>query len=245
MTKKELYEKADEFKNKNKEINSSSTKPTKGFEGDLRTDFIYSSISLEGSTLSSEDLKRILSDGSEPSKVEGDDVQEILGLVDAFDYMYSIGDAEDSIISVETIKHMHSLIYSKSLLEDAGEYRKVSCNILDTTYPGAKPEDLSHLMEHFINQMNSSKHLLHPLEYAAICHKRIIDIYPFEKGNGHIARLLLNAVLVKEGYGITPIPLESKSEYIHALMTSHREKNPDFDVFNKFIAECVIKAIHS
>jgi Fic family protein len=225
MTKKELYDKADNYKHEINEVKQVNIDKLSDIEKILKVNFINSSYALEA-----------MADRHE------DENQVITGLAQAYDFALSEARLDNFLISVDTIKHLHNLIYKQISVQEAGQFRKLQCSLFGTKYMGAAPEELDHLMEHFINQMNSSKRLLHPLEYAAICHKRVIDIHPFLEGTGHIARFLMFMILENEGYGITLIPSNKREEYIHSLMTSHREKNPDFDVFNKFIAECVIES---
>ncbi len=63
-------------------------------------------------------------------------------------------------------------------------------------------------------------------------HARVIQIHPFEDGNGRTSRALLGVLLVKAG--LQPIPIEAvKEEYNEALNTFFRERTiaPLFDLF--------------
>ena len=191
---------------------------------------------------------------------------------EAYDYMLSGAKSESLIISEDIIKRLHFLLYEKMNQDEAGQYRKplepqeikegnVIQKIQETkdtkdtketkgTLSGSKqmypmPEELPHFMGHFINQMESSKNLLHPIEFAAICHKRLMDIHPFEEGNGKVARLLMNLILVNAGYPVTSIPPVLHNEYRNALKASQGVNNPDIDGFIKLITECVIEAEHN
>jgi Fic family protein len=163
------------------------------------------------------------------------------GNAQAYDYMFSLVGAEQLEITEEVIKRLHYLLCEKTNPEEAGQYRKTQVYIPGTDYLPPKAEEVPHFMEHFMNQMQSSKRLMHPIEFAAICHKRLSDIHPFKEGNGRTARLLMNLILVNAGYGITSIPPALHNEYINALALSQGVYNPDIDGFIKFIAECVIE----
>jgi hypothetical protein len=58
---------------------------------------------------------------------------------------------------------------------------------------------------------------MHPLELASLLHYRYIRIHPFEDGNGRIARLLVNYVLLRHNYPMVIIKSERKEEYLNAL----------------------------
>lgn len=96
-------------------------------------------------------------------------------------------------------------------------------------------------MKKYVLDMNMLHNTIHPIEYAALVHKGLVDIHPFVDGNGRTARLLMNLALIQAGYGIAIIPPIRRVEYIDALRISQREKQPDSTLFICLIAECVIE----
>lgn len=58
-------------------------------------------------------------------------------------------------------------------------------------------------------------------------------------GNGRVARLLMNLILLQEGFPVTVIPPVLRAEYITALEKAHRD---DSD-FIKLIAGCVLQML--
>ena len=58
---------------------------------------------------------------------------------------------------------------------------------------------------------------LNPIELATLFHYRFIRIHPFEDGNGRVARLLVNYILLRHGYPMIIIKTEDKSAYLDAL----------------------------
>ena len=58
---------------------------------------------------------------------------------------------------------------------------------------------------------------LHPLVLAATFHYRFVSIHPFDDGNGRMARLLMNLVLMQRGFVPIVIKLESRADYLLAL----------------------------
>lgn len=155
---------------------------------------------------------------------------------DVYDYLLLQAGADKLDITEDTIKHIHFLIYSELDQGEAGHYRKKPSNISAAGYIPPDSEDVPRLMEHFINQMQNSRRMMHPIEYATMCHKRFIDIQPFNVGNDTLALLLLNLILINEGYGVTVISQESYGTYKHALTLSRRKINPDIDKLTSLIA---------
>lgn len=96
-------------------------------------------------------------------------------------------------------------------------------------------------MKNYISKMQNLKGNIHPIEYAALLHKGLVDIHPFSDGNGRTARLLMNLSLIQDGYGIVCISPVLRNEYIMALMEGQAGKNLSKEPFIKFIAEAVIE----
>ncbi len=54
-------------------------------------------------------------------------------------------------------------------------------------------------------------------ETAFAAHRRLVDIHPFNDGNGRTARLLMNLVLIRGGYPPVTVRPEDRLVYIRAL----------------------------
>jgi Fic family protein len=60
-----------------------------------------------------------------------------------------------------------------------------------------------------------------PVTRAAIAHHDFEALHPFPDGNGRVGRLLLNLMLMQEGYPPALVLREWRTRYIHALHTAH------------------------
>ena len=100
--------------------------------------------------------------------------------------------------------------------EHAGRYRSHQVYVGDFVPP--KPEDVPTLMEDLINWLNSGEAWsLHPVEYAAIAHYRLVYIHPFVDGNGRTSRLLMNLRLIQAGYPPVIIKVQDRYRYYETL----------------------------
>ena len=95
-------------------------------------------------------------------------------------------------------------------------------------------------MSEYIEDINSDKS--HPVKRAAYAHRRFVDIHPFIDGNGRTARLLMNLILIRNGYQIVSIPPILRVDYINALKQAQRVKNPSDEAFIELIARCEIES---
>lgn len=97
------------------------------------------------------------------------------------------------------------------------------------------PLDVPVRMQELMNWHRTSK--AHPVELAADFHYRFIRIHPFDDGNGRVARLLVNYILMRSGYTPIVIRATQKTAYITALQKADAG---DLDPFRLFIRDCCI-----
>lgn len=236
---KELLQKADSYKQKISSARTLAKEERKSLDDYFRISFTYTINALEGNTLTISETKILLEDGITVGGRPLKDCYEAVGHGAAYDFMLELARQQDMKITEETIKKLHRLFYQKVDADQAGQYRSVQVYISGSEYIPPAPEEVPRLPNHLTDQIHSSKYALHPIELAAMTHKRLVDIHPFIHGNGRIARLLMNLILANTGYGVVSIPPIWRNEYINALSASRRQN--DMDPFCKLIAECVIE----
>ncbi len=235
----ELLQKADSYKQKISSARPLAKEELKSLDNYFRIGFTYSSNALEGNTLTISETKILLEDGLTVGGRPLKDCYEAVGHGAAYDFMLSLARQQDMNITEDTIRKLHRLFYQKIDAEQAGQYRSIQVYISGTEYIPPSAEDVPQLMKHLAEQIHFSHSVLHPIELAAMAHKRLVDIHPFVDGNGRTARLLMNLILVNTGYGVVSIPPIWRNDYINALSISRRRN--DMEPFSKLIAECVIE----
>lgn len=238
-TLQDLLQKADSYKQKISSARPLAKEELKSLDDYFRVGFTYSSNALEGNTLTISETKILLEDGITVGGRPLKDCYEAVGHGTAYDFMLELARQQDMYITEDTIKKLHRLFYQKVDADQAGQYRSIQVFISGTDYIPPSAEDVPQLMSHMVDQIRSSRTTLHPIELAAMAHKRLVDIHPFVDGNGRTARLLMNLILVNAGYGVVSIPPIWRNDYINTLSTSRRQN--DMEPFSKLIAECVIE----
>ncbi|PZQ93353.1 MAG: cell filamentation protein Fic, partial [Flavobacterium psychrophilum] len=76
-----------------------------------------------------------------------------------------------------------------------------------------------------------------PSVRAVLGHFIFVFIHPYMDGNGRIGRFLMNAMLASGGYPWTVIPVEKRTEYMHAL--EQASVGQDISSFATFLAYLV------
>ena len=181
----------------------------------------YTSNSLEGNTLTESETKVIIEDGLTIGGKPLRDHLEVQGHANAYEYMFSL--VERKGISVEDILELHRLFYEKIDKKNAGEYRNVEIVITGSKYPFPKPRDISKLMKEYEREIKELIKNEHPVIAGIKAHKEFVNIHPFIDGNGRVARLIMNLILLQNRYNITIIPTVLRSEYIDSLEKAHSD----------------------
>ncbi|MEN6351367.1 MAG: Fic family protein [Syntrophomonas sp.] len=204
-----------------------------------RIGLTYSSNALEGSSLTETETKILLEDGLTVGGKPIRDYYEAAGHSKAYDFMFATANEQPLVISEKIIKKLHFLFYNAIDYEQAGKYRKTQAFITGTEFLPPSPRQVPALMKNYVQKMNKQKAILHPVEFAAMLHKDLVDIHPFIDGNGRTARLLMNLAMINSGYGIVIIPPVLRGDYITALKISQRKTGADNGPFIKLVAECL------
>ncbi len=197
----------------------------------------WSSNALEGNTLTIGETKVLLEDGITVGGKPLKDTLEACGHAEAYDYMFTLLKSDG--ITLDDIKELHRLFYQKIDDKNAGVYRKIPVRITGSDLILPPPKELPHKMDELEVWMRENEHRLKPVVYAAELHRRFVEIHPFKDGNGRTARLLMNTVLIQNGYLPCLITPPMRLDYIQTLEASHdtaeRKGNPDR--FIAFVAE--------
>ena len=209
------------------------------FEGEMlkqikdfyRVGLTWTSNALEGNSLTESETKVLIEDGL---TVGGRPLRDMFEAVDhakAYDYMFTLlGNKE---ITEKHILYLHKLFYQNIDEEFAGRYRDIPVFISGSNYPVTKVEDIKSEIDDLCKWIKTERKKYHPVEFAAILHKKFVFIHPFKDGNGRVARLLMNASLIQDGYLLALIPPMLRSEYISLLEKAHE----DDSLFISFISE--------
>jgi Fic family protein len=103
-----------------------------------------------------------------------------------------------------------------------GRYKTRPNSVITATgemFDYASPEETPAMMTDLTTWYNEEekKGELSPIQLATLLHYRYIRIHPFEDGNGRIARLLENYVLMRHGFPMIIVQSKDKENYLNAL----------------------------
>lgn len=197
--------------------------------------FTYHSNRIEGTniTLTLNDTRDIINNTydfkSVVDKNKQREINETINHQNAFKYIFEVIDKEIDIITV--IKSLHQIIGS-NIIEGAGNYKEHENYLINSNGEEINftlPENVNERMLELSNKYENEWRELTVFERATNLHIALINIHPFNDGNGRTARLLINYELIKNNYPPVLINESQKLSYYAIL----EEINTNTDYLNK------------
>lgn len=188
----------------------------KNLEEWFRVELTYTSNAIEGNTLSRQQTAAIVEKGV---TVEGKTLREHLEATNhaqAFDWVKTQVAQTRLEIDEKKILELHRLILQKIDDTSAGRYRTVAVRIAGTNVILPNPAKVPQLMQEFVSWLGTTRKL-HPAIFAADAHFKLVSIHPFVDGNGRTARLLMNLLLMQQGYPPAIVSKEDRRKYLEAI----------------------------
>lgn len=223
---------------------------------------IGSSTRIEGSKLSDREVERLLSNLA-IKKFDSRDEQEVAGYAELMDLIFRAW--EDIPFTENHVKQLHQILLQYSQKDEwhRGAYKTHSNSVaafdekgrqIGIVFETATPFDTPRLMTELLAWVSDEreKATLHPLLIIGIFVVVLLEIHPFQDGNGRLSRVLTTLLLLQTGYAYVPYSsLESvieasKEGYYLALRQTQgtiRTDAPDWQpwllFFLRFLGEQV------
>lgn len=201
----------------------------------LRLDWNYHSNHIEGNTLTYGETEILLIKGQATGDHRLRDYMEMRAHDVAIDHMMALVNEERPLTEGD-IRDFNRILIKESFWKDAitpdgqpsqieilpGEYKKQANNVRTASgeiFRFADPAEVPIKMNELVVWLRSAleQKELHPIEIASKLHHDFVLIHPFGDGNGRTARILVNYVLMRNGYLPLVVPTEQKDRYLAAL----------------------------
>ena len=229
-----IFEEIDALQAKINALRPLSPEQVKQVKEYYRIGLTYASNALEGNSLTETETKIVVEDGLTIDGKPLVDHLEAIGHSDAYDFLYACSQHQG--FSEQEIKSLHRLFYYRIDERNAGIYRNIKVVISGSKYALPAPAQLQHLMQEFVATYGGKPNM-HEVEWAALVHKEFVFIHPFIDGNGRVARLLMNLVLLQAGYVVTVIPPILRREYIASLEKAHVDDRDFIELVARAVKE--------
>jgi Fic family protein len=182
----------------------------------FKAQHIFHSAGIEGNRLTLKETMLVLKEGITISEKPLKETVEVKNLGTAFDFLYELVQ-EGVPITENYIKQLHQLIVGNDQYVNAGQYRNVGVIITGSDHKPPEPFEVPFKMTELVEWIVSSLNIENPIILSAVAHHELAKIHPFIDGNGRTARLILNLILLKNGYPICSIKRTERPRYYEAM----------------------------
>ena len=224
----------------------------------FRLDWNYHSNSIEGNSLTYGETIAFLMEGLTAKGKPLKDHLDIKGHNEGIEYLMSLVKNKQPLTE-KAIRELHKIILvepykSPAITQDGhtvektihiGQYKTQPNHVKTPTgvihyyaTPEETPAKMNDLMAWL--QEHQAKQDLHPLVLAAVFHYRFVAIHPFDDGNGRMSRLLMNLLLIQNGYPPVVIKQENRQAYYYALRQADAG---ELSAFVEFIGENLVHSM--
>jgi Fic family protein len=221
----------------------------------VKTDFTYTSNKIEGNTLTYGQTIKLLKDFVTPKNATSGELLDMINHQKILDHVFR--NYRSQSLSEENIQELHGELMKDTDqwgdygLYSPGQYKSFenmtvrSTGKIHTYLPPGKPVKTA--MEELIRQTNELLEKTdpkdtdkHALTIATRFHQEFLNrIHPFSDGNGRIARIFVNLILLKNGYPPIFIKEVNKDEYLRRFELSDNDLDPMLD----FMADRLIESL--
>jgi len=188
----------------------------KNLEDWFKVELTYTSNAIEGNTLTRQETALVVEKGITVKGKSLEEHLEAINHIQALGFIKSLVKKKSQNISQKDILDIHRIILAKIDDTNAGRYRSVPVRIAGATVVMPNPAKVPELMDNFEKWLHSPNND-HPSKISADAHYKLVSVHPFVDGNGRTARLLMNLLLMQEGYPPALIKKEDRGKYINSI----------------------------
>jgi len=202
-------------------------------------EWTYNSNAIEGNTLTLKETELVINRGLTIGKKSLSEHFEAINHKEGIQYLYDFIKKKKEL-SEDTILALHKIILKNIDDTEAGHYRTSNVMITGAVHIPPSAVKIKKLMGEFFEWYYKSKKKLSVAELAAWVHYKIVHIHPFIDGNGRTARLLMNLILIQNGYPPAVILNVDRQKYYRALKDADKEK---YNGFMNFMGRSIERSL--
>ncbi len=194
-------------------------------------DLTYTSNAIEGNTLTLRETAELIEHGI---TVGGKPLRDHLEAVDHYNAVLWMRElaAKATPMDETTVRELHRRIVFRSQPEIGGIYSTLPRRIAGSPVVFPNPVKIPQLMKEYGERLAKTE----PEPATGFdAHFRLAAIHPFADGNGRTARLLMNLLLLREGYPPVVVRPEDRKTYLDTL--EHASMRDDPKPFQTFMHE--------
>jgi Fic family protein len=187
---------------------------------DLRVLLTYHSNAIEGNSLSLWETQLVIENGITAGGKPLKDYLEATNHAQAYAHLQRMVEGKERF-TYRTILDLHRLVMQQ-IDEKAGTFRTTQVYIRGANFMPPSAREVPELIGQWLGWLEGAGLEYEPLIRAAIAHHDFEAIHPFLDGNGRTGRLLLNLMLMQNGYPPALLLRNWRGNYLAALDSAGR-----------------------
>ncbi|MBI2968234.1 MAG: Fic family protein [Bacteroidetes bacterium] len=225
----------------------------------IRLNWNYNSNHLEGNTLTYSQTELLLIFDKATGEHEMREYEEMKAHDVALHLVRNIASDQEHPLTESFIKELNRVILVKPFWKEAitpdgqptrklikvGDYKDTPNSVRlqnGEIFHYSSPDEVRPMMQELMvfYKKHSISTVSHPLWLAAMFHYQFVRVHPFDDGNGRIARLIMNYILMRKDYAPVIIPSSDKKNYLLAL---NKADTGDMESFVIYIGEHLVRSL--
>lgn len=187
----------------------------------LTVEWIYNSNAIEGSTLTLRETELILQQGVTIGGKSLREHFEVINHREAIAFVEDLARSKQPVTAFQ-VRQVHQLVLAQIDDANAGQYRRTNVRIGGAVFIPPEAYQVAQAMDDWEHWLRTAARTWHPVQRAALAHHRLAAIHPFIDGNGRTARLIMNLLLLRDGYPPTVIRRANRKQYYQVLARADR-----------------------
>ena len=197
---------------------------------------VYNSNAIEDNTLTLEETEKIILGIdlnrfiSERESFEAKNLARVVSCIDK--------KAKEKELNIDIILTIHKMLLSNINNDIAGRFRKENEYVRVGSHIAIAPEDIEKRLKNMLAEFNATSHENIAKRIAKL-HLEFEYIHPFNDGNGRIGRVIINYLLIREGFVPINIKFIDRINYYEAF------REYDKNGLTKIMEDIVGRAINN
>ena len=200
---------------------------------------VYNSNAIENSTLSLEETEKILLQIDLDRAISERELFEAKNLARVVSYIE--GKAKERELNLEVILFLHKMLLSNIDDEVAGRFRLDNEYVRVGSHIAPRPQEVLPRLGKMLTEYNAASHE-NIIKRIARLHLVFEHTHPFCDGNGRIGRVIINYLLIREGFVPINIKFIDRVKYYEAFKTF--DANGDTSIMEEIMTKALVNSYH-
>lgn len=196
----------------------------KAYRDNLDMSWIHHDSALEGSVYTGQELKAAIED---PAPIVTDSsiqpaCEEIRRHREALDYIRDYAAKKRQPITIDVVKKLYLILHPEEGDIKTVKYRKDIPQHRLYFHEYAPPDKITYKVRQILDWINDpeTRRTRSAIRIAARAHYDLLRVFPFTSDSGKVARLLMNLLLLRNGYPPAIVHSTERQRYYEALKNS-------------------------